>query len=544
VLHNQYTGKLYPVRWQTDTGALLAELPAITTVTGNPVSSAGAVKNCARSHQSLEQPGQPLDKVVLSHFKLKLALLVPTYHPQTGAGEPVIQWSDQHTVPLIQFRQALVERLKPLAPATTDYLFTVEGLTTTAAAAALRQLTGVIVGCPVDASAAFRFNLREAILETGLVAAADQIFFLEDAIAALLAELNRQACEGSTLVISAGASTTELLLTQVPSNPARLMRRDLFFRRIAYGGDGINQDILCQILHPHTGGWKRLELNNLDHPLPGEPDQAVRDRLQQRLRSSRLGESLLRAIEKLKLTLQEQTTLSLHLHDQLWTVTQQEFHNRVVLPYLQRLNRELNNLLSQSGIAPQAVRQVICSGGTTQLPALLHWLQQKLPAAQLIQDRSAVQSDHIAMGLALLPGSPQMLDLAEHQYGDWFLLHKLLQMAIDQPLSLGRILQSLEQEGIPPRSCQERIVRILEGQLPTGLIPSQENRHLLTPASRQYYGQVLPPGLLFSRQSNRLYSGVVETRDRLRQYLERITSQSHQSLSQPLTHDLSSPVSL
>ncbi|HAA33548.1 MAG TPA: hypothetical protein DCE56_44750, partial [Cyanobacteria bacterium UBA8553] len=56
---------------------------------------------------------------------------------------------------------------------------------------ALQQLEGVVLGYPADWGDTYHFNLREAVLEAKLVRHPEQIFFLEDAIAAILAGLPR-----------------------------------------------------------------------------------------------------------------------------------------------------------------------------------------------------------------------------------------------------------------------------------------------------------------------------------------------------------------
>ncbi|HEY9884673.1 MAG TPA: hypothetical protein V6C98_13795, partial [Thermosynechococcaceae cyanobacterium] len=204
---------------------------------------------------------------------------------------------------------------------------------------------------------------------------------------------------------------------------------------------------------------------------------------------------------------------------------------------LQQLNRELNVLLNQSGIAVQAVRQVICTGGTTALPAIAHWLKQKLPNTRLIQTLGpdGMGGHLIARGLATLPHYPQVLDDVRHQYSDYFLLHELMRILPDEPLSVGRILQLLEQQGINTSFCQRPILSLLEGQLPAGLVPPKDNSSLLTASSRQNSDyQFLMSTSLFLKEGNQLYGFNPEGRDRLQCYLTALLANTYQTLTEPL----------
>ena len=111
-----------------------------------------------------------------------------------------------------------------------------------------------------------------------------------------------------------------------------------------------------------------------------------RRRLQQRLEDSVLGQSLLEAARHLKLILQHQHQFQLELGDQRWIIRRKDLESRIFLPYIQRVNRQLNVLLSQTGFSPQAINQVICTGGSASLAAIARWLRQKFPNATIIQD--------------------------------------------------------------------------------------------------------------------------------------------------------------
>lgn len=561
LLHYQ-TGQTYPLVWQeteTSNEPPLASLPAIAYLSAPQLQHAPEAPD-ALGYQALElalsttKQAEP-PGLLLSNIKPYLNAGTPYVNELTQTWEPVLQWSDQQPLALRWYHQALVALLETLQGTTAGLTVIAPTLPVATLQAAIANLSSIVIGCPTGWSDTYCFNLREAVLTAGLVDRAEQIYFIEEAIAALLAALpqlitpERQSdgfpllsnaevsLQGGTLVLSAGATTTELLLADVPSDLTFLNREALYLRSFAYAGDAVDQDIICQILYPSATDWGSLALQSLDLPLPGEPDQKARNRLQQRLRSSELGTHLLNAARQLKLVLQQQGSATFTLHNQQWTVSQQDLHSRVVTPYLQELNRELNVLLNQSGIAVQAVRQVICTGGTTALPAIAHWLKQKLPNTRFIQatELDGITGRLIARGLAALPHYPQVLDDVRHQYSDYFLLHELMRILPDEPLSVGRILQLLEKQGINTSFCQRSILSLLEGQLPAGLVPLTYDSSLLTASSQQNPDyQFLAATPLFLREGNQLYGFTPEGRDRLQRYLAALLANTYQKLTEPL----------
>ena len=612
VLLEAQTGQSYPLVWQevNTPDQPLSSLPAIAYLSAQQLKHLPEVPS-RLGYQALEselasarQPDAP--GLLLSHFKPYLKAGTPCLSEQQH-WEPILQWTDQQPLSLQWLQQALVALLQTLQGTTLGLTSTAPGMAPDAFQAAIAHITSVIVGCPTGWSDTYCFNLREAVLSTGLVTHAEQIYFLEEAIAALLAKLPQQsisespsteststespstestspenpstetqppesqtrvvasavtdhqfadyqfaeALQGGTLVLSAGATTTELLLVDLPQaaeldlpDRALITRDHLYLRSFAYAGDAIDQDIICQVLYPSASNWNSLDLQNLDLPLPGEPDPEARDRLQQRLRSGALGRQALNAARQLKLALQQQETATFELNDQQWTVSQQDLHNRVAVPYLQQLNRELNVLLNQSGMAVQAVQQVLCVGRTTALPAIAHWLKQKLPNTRLLQEheQSNRAGSSIAVGLAKLPLYPQLLDAVRHQYSDYFLLHELIRILPDESLSVGRVLQLLEKQGINTNFCQRSILRLLEGHLPEGLLPAQPTT-MFTSASQQNPDyQALTTQPLFFRKGNQLYGFNPEKRDRLQRYLAAILANTHQTLAEPLLIELGAEV--
>ena len=648
VLLNRSTCELYPIYWSEarpqDQGGFVADksfrLPAIAYLsTGrdsptdpnlpSPTQDQNAVTSVAIGSLALDlnqrnQSSGAIDadstKLLLRDFKPYLSLGVPHYSPQTSGWEPVLQWSDQHQLEMSWLHQSLQTLLATLSyhrlatPTPSALDCAAVGLDAATFQTALRQLAGVVMGYPANWSDTYTFNIREAVLGAKLVAHPEQIFFIEDAIATLLSGLRsadgravvlpnnlsqkpylyNTDWQGSTLVISAGASVTEMALVDLPSALRNLTYQDFTLRSLPYAGKALDQDIICQLLYPtwsrqprrgssdtYTFGsgqtarpgafvdgwhwqpsesssktmtWDSLGLESLNLPSPGEPDPLNRQRLQQRLESLPMGQSLLEAAKYLKLILQQQDRFNLELGDQQWTVMRRELGSRVLLPYVQRLNRELNALLTQTGVPIQSINQVICTGGTASFGAIARWLRQKLPNATIIQDTytnsrtGSTQENRlptcsrVAYGLATLPLHPQVLNLPRQQYSDYFLLMELLRAFPDQPLSLPQIMQMLERRGINTQACRLHILALLEGHLPPGLVPTEKYADLLAPQSRQNLDyQMLLTASLFQKLDSQTYRPNYQQWNHFRNYLSTITASTHQKLSEPLTVGLGVP---
>ena len=466
--------------------------------------------------------------------------------------------------------------------------------------AALKDLQGVILGTPANWSDAYRFNLREAVLGAGLVGDCSQIFVVEDAIATLLSAvtsvtnlnltpgrsvesirdsresasplaLDEQSLIGGTLILNAGAATVELALVDLPENMQDLTYADFTCQSFAYAGNAFDQDIICQLLASMLSKSETFGMS-IELPRPGHPDLPSRYQLQQRLQSSDFGLQLLEAARHLKVILQHQESFVLELGQQRLEVKRRDLEKLVLVPFVQQLNRELNALLSRVGMSPVGINQVICTGGMGSLPSLARWLRQKLPNARVIQDQEleapgevspvpnaglnstdfnlicsqyVVQEvSRVACGLASLPLYPQILDVSRQQYSDFFLLWELMQVLGEETLSFEEIVQLLERQGVNTRTCEARLLGILEGRLPAGLLPTEEDLMLLTEESRQnpYWEAISAAPLFFSMFSKSVDRGFrlnVEHASIVREYLSKLASSSQQyyvkELLEPLT---------
>lgn len=484
------------------------------------------------------------DGVLLDPLKPHLNLGIPYYSRGLHRWEPKLQVSSNLQVSLDWVQLAVGALLATLNPA-SDRVGAV-GLSDDDLQAALRGLAGVILSCPAAWNDAYRFNLREAVLSAGLVGDSNQVFFVEEAIAALLGTSVWQdepyrghyaIAPGITLILHGGATTTELALGYIPKNAESLNIENFALRSFHYGGRAIAEDLFYQLLYPQ---WLPeqpfLAKLKLEPPQPGGGDRFKRDRASAELLGFPGGRRCLETAERAWWILQHQDELSAQLGTQAWSVRRQDFEERVIEPFIGSLDREVNALLAQTGIAPEAIARVICSGNTTlALSSLLStWLGQKLPNAEFAAVQDPPETSLAALGLTRLPFFPQACDRIRHQYSDYFLLRELLQVLPNRSFSVEELMQRLEQRGINTRACRQRLLTLLNGYLPPGLIPTTANAHWLTLASQQnrdYLGITVAP--LFTREENDRYRVDGKQCQRLRQYFSALLSGTQQKLEEP-----------
>lgn len=589
VLMEQHGGSAHPLCWVTafepDAASSTFRLPtAATFETAEP----GPAQLVAVGPAAVNRPAESATEWLVQTLRPLLRTGVP-HQTDRGNWRPVIQWSTTQTVSLQEITAAVTGLLRCIShPEAIGLELEAIGLESHDLDVALATLQGIVVGIPTNWPDTYCFNLREAVLSTGLVEEASQIFFVEEAIAAILSGLpdpneppppqNRQvqtlyqcSWEGGTVVISGGAACTEVGVVDLPQPLNALTREDFSLRNLPYGGNALDLDILCQLLLPAerrqpiapgdrrrsndgwgwqaalpevaNAQWESLQIEAIDLPQLAEPDIEARLRLRQHLEASRLGQSLLEAARYLKLILQHQNQYQLDLADQSWRVLRRDLESRVLVPYIQRLNQQVNALLSQTGLASQGINQVICTGGNASFSTIAKWLRQKFPNATIIQDtypsNRPQTCSRVAYGLVNLCRYPQVLDMPRHQYSDYFLLHEILRIMPDAPMPFDGILHLLEEQGINTDVCHPRIAAILEGHLPPGLLPEAAIRGLFSRATltnEQY--QTLASSSLFTKQSRSIYIVNPTQRDRLRQLLSQVVQGKQQSLADPLIAQL------
>ncbi|MEH1827232.1 MAG: hypothetical protein V7L22_18025 [Nostoc sp.] len=535
-----------------------------------------------------------INNLYSAQLKPYLQVAIP-YKSERQKWEPVLQLNEFSAGPLIWIVRSLSKLLLTLksekTSTTPSLMAAAVGISEQNFPQIINNIAGVICTCPSSWSEQYRFNVREALLTSKLIQHPQQVFFVEEAIASLLPELNaangeqvkltdgqsdrpaktsEQPIIGNTLVINIGTTATEMLLVNVPESLVQLTYNDFMLHSFAYAGKGIEQDIICQLLLPPKSRqsrsetpserktttsnpwqwqpsipgldqmhWQTLGLEELELPRVGEPDITARIRLQQRLESSLLGQAVLDAALALKLILQHQDSFTLELADQQWILQRRDLESQVFIPFVRRLNRELNKLLVARGIPTEAINQAILTGGVACVATVNRWLRQKLPSAKIIQDsylgdNGAPNCSRVAYGLAMLPLHPQILDIPRQQYTDYFLFTELLRLLPDRPLSFGEVIQLFEGRGINTRICQQRLLAFLEGELPSGLIPSVTDSTWLTQSSQENPDyQAIATASLFEKQGSLTYRPNFQQLLSLRRYLDAIKASNQQSLEEP-----------
>jgi hypothetical protein len=531
-----------------------------------------------------------------AQLKPYLQVAIP-YKSERQKWEPVLQLNEFSAGPLIWVVRSLSKLLLTLksekTSTTPSLMAAAVGISEQNFPQIINNIAGIICTCPSSWSEQYRFNVREALLTSKLIQHPQQVFFVEEAIASLLAELDAANGEqvklsdrqgdhpaktsehpiiGNTLVINIGTTATEMLLVNVPESLLQLTYNDFMLHSFAYAGKGIEQDIICQLLLPPKSRqsrsetpserktitsnpwqwqssipgldqmrWQTLGLEELELPRVGEPDITARIRLQQRLESSLLGQAVLDAALALKLILQHQDSFTLELADQRWILQRRDLESQVFIPFVRRLNRELNKLLVARGIPTEAINQAILTGGVACIGTVNRWLRQKLPSAKIIQDsylgeNGAPNCSRVAYGLAMLPLHPQILDMPRQQYTDYFLFTELLRLLPERALSFGEVIQLFEGRGINTRICQQRLLAFLEGELPSGLIPSVTDSTWLTQSSQENPDyQAIATAPLFEKQGSLTYRPNSQQLSSLRRYLDAIKASNQQSLEEPYT---------
>ncbi|MBD2439534.1 hypothetical protein [Nostoc sp. FACHB-110] len=528
-----------------------------------------------------------------AQLKPYLQVAIP-YKSEQKKWEPVLQFNELSAGPLIWVVRSLSKLLLTIK---SDRHSTTQGLVATAVGieratfhTIINKIAGVICTSPSSWSEQYRFNVREALLTSKIIQHPQQVFFIEEAIASLISLFDKthgniiqvsdrdglqpvkttEPLLGNTLVMNIGATATEMSLVDIPENLLHLAHHDFMLHSFAYASKGIEQDIICQLLIPpkyrqtrtknpedssnnpsnpwhwqpafpevNKMQWQSLGLENLDLPRAGEPDLGVRIRLQQHLESSLLGQALLEAALALKLILQHQDTFTLALADQQWILQRRDLESQVFIPFVRRLNRELNKLLVARGIPTEAINQAVLTGGVASLGVVHHWLRQKLPNAKIIQDaylgdNGAPNCSRVAFGLAMLPLHSQILEEPRQQYTDYFLFTELLRLLPERTLSFHEVLQLFEERGINTSICQQRLLAFLEGELPPGLIPSPPESTWLTQHSHDNIDyQAIASTPLFEKQGNLTYRPNSQQLLVLRHYLEAIKASTQQSLEEP-----------
>ncbi len=466
-------------------------------------------------------------EVAIVHFKQFLKLGLP--YRGVSTWQPIIQWTDHSQISLRWLIAALKNLLEQIQTRANHPKLPDVGLI-------LLKLSGVVFGYPANWSDTYILNVREAILKAGLVSQAEQVTAVDQAIAPVLSLLHDQKISQEiTLLVDAGAITTSLCLTKGLSESKD--RSKLHIRSFDYAGISISQDIVVQLFYPH---WQLItnpnrHLCHFDHlslPEIGASAPQQRVLLQQYLLSFNLGQQMLDLADRVKVTFGKDVGVDSWNEDlmgQPIVVLRKELENLILQPFIQRLNRELNSILSNAGILGEDVHQVLLLGSTMHIPLLSRWLAQKLPNTKIDPLATSV----LANGLAVSPLYPNLQDVARQQYSDYFLLQEICRLNLTQSVNPTQLLQQLQMRGVNIKTCRDRILSILQGDLPEGLFPWQEPENSVILEDPTLSSDLFA-GRLFELETDGTYQPNVPKFQQLRVYLQAIIGNMSQTLNEPL----------
>lgn len=526
VLRDRAAGRSYPLHWPDPNGGHgepHPRLPAVAWLRPDQVAARSLadpqVRRCFLEplpvgFEALARAATPGARgLLLQNFVADLQDALPWTVPGTADLEPLVLPQADRPVAfhwLVQAAAALLATPLAVGHGGPEIVGAV-GLEPADLAAALAELATVTFTEPVGATAAYRFNLREAAIAAGLVAQPEQVAFVAEPLAALagwLGETNPGE-NGPDTAIAPGSGT--LLSMRVgASGGGFALASGRLPERVALhgfwgGGQAITEDVLCQLLCPTADDRAALHLLDGpgDHggddgpgsgdraiPTPGQTDRPQRRQLSQRLQRSGEGRALLGMAERLKGQLQGIETLevALALGDRSWRIAPQVWQEQVMGPWLERLNGELNQLLGRCGIAPERVDRVLCSGGTGTMVPVVRWLRQKFPWSDLVCDGPPTEPDaatRAAAGAARWGELPPALVPNPHPYDDYFLFGELLRALPETPIAIADLWRCLDERGINTRGSGDRLHALLNGELPVGLIPLAQDGSAIAIASRQ-----------------------------------------------------------
>jgi len=401
----------------------------------------------------------------------------------------------------------------------------------------MASLEGVIVNCPASWGDTYRFNLREVILQASLLADPGKIFFVEEAIASIISRCPTSDTiitdKPTLLLINFGGTTTDLALVTFPANPRQLSYDDFTLQSLDYGGDAFAQDILLEFVYPHFSYLDPPLLDlSLDLPKIAEINPDKRNHLNLILQSQELGQSLVKIAFEVQRILQQDLEFTCKIGGTPWQIKRQDLDLKIILPFIQQLEQQLDLILIKAGKEPGQVSQIICTGGfNVYLSALVSGLlKKKFPMGALVQDSEEESELSVAIGLSRLPLFPKIINTIRHQYSDYFILLELLESLTDKPQSFEEILRRLSWRGLNSRVCAERIFGFLHNNFPRGLF--RANSEIFTESDTS------DPPILFTEKDG-YYSANLVTKERLHQHLREILANSFQKLTEPLIVELS-----
>ncbi len=420
---------------------------------------------------------------VIKGYKPLLQIGLP--YRSNNQWRPIVQWSEDETIPLVSFLDGIKQLLNNLKNQASHPELTSPSLI-------LQNLSGVVFGYPEQWDDAYIFNLREIILNCGFCQRPEQVIAVPQIIAPLLDRLHNQVpISEITLFIDTGVNTTELLLVK-PIEGKPLTSENLFYQTIDRGGEQLSISLIEELLMPQL---------TLKPPI----------------------KALLPLAESIKVLIDRDDIWLDQWQGQKLSIGRSAYISRVCEPFLQVLNRHVNGLLIRAGLFAENVKTVVRSGGTMEGKIFQEWLDQKFPYATKQHNKNNVN------GLAVAPRFYGLLDFSHQQYSDFFLVHEICKLNWQESMHPANVLQQLQQRGINVHSCVNRVISILQNSLPKGIIPQDP---MLVPDGA--IESFLESGGLFTRLENGFYQIEPKQLAWMANYLAQLCNHLQQSITEPM----------
>ncbi|MEM9770032.1 MAG: hypothetical protein AAF889_00255 [Cyanobacteria bacterium P01_D01_bin.73] len=471
--------------------------------------------------------------LLLSQFKHALGRAVSCLLPQDSSLEPKIAWTDTQAIAFHWLVQGLTGLLRPLGISRSSisntpkaqqpqFSCSVEGWSVEQFRGVMGQVQGVMVSQPVEASEAFRFNGREAVLRSQVADVPEQVMFLDEAVAAAIARFPEGTTAGTWLTIQTDVGRTQLAIVSLRDGEWSTATH-----QFAYGAGDLDCDAIAQLFCREPEKRRHFGLGDLPTPVPGQIDEALRQKWRYRLLDWGDGCSLLNLAGQLARATE---TMGLALGEYQWTLSPEEWRSQVLRPWLDCLNGELNHLFSRSGYGSTKITEIVTLGSLAQAEGVRDWLRRKVPGVEIVRGDRHLVARGLARGFSHLEGWQN----PPSPYDSLFLLSELLQVAPDEPLSLDQWGDRLERRGINRRACWGQIQGFFEGHFPPGLLPDNSATSPIPASSRTHPGYLaLQEKPLFVRHGDGSYQIYPEMALRWRRYLGPILARSQQGLTEP-----------
>lgn len=269
----------------------------------------------------------------------------------------------------------------------------------------------VLMGRPVRFGGSQRDDARaEAILRQAARAAGfEHIAFMMEPIAAAYSYHISEATRHTALIFDFGGGTLDLTVAEIggSSTPRVLSTEGLLI-----GGNNIDQRIMEKFLWPHFGynkpheGNRKLSPEVYDYLLDWarHPDLTRHEYYRDIKRAATVnkagpeftalytlinnnhGYQLFEAIEQAKIALSTHEAATLHfdvegIHIEQ-RMTQQAF-SRAINDYLNEIDSAVESVVAQASLQASDIDLVICTGGSSSIPAIMNLLSARFGSARL-----------------------------------------------------------------------------------------------------------------------------------------------------------------